>query len=318
MSKTRTTVYYYVIIGFLTILLYSVVAGCGGPKHGEVSETLVVARVNGRNITAADVSRRMYPQGRPEGAVPDPKAVEAVTDQLVDRALILNWADKNKIKVDDETVNARLAMIKADYGARGFDKYIKSQGMNLEQFKSQVKDDLTVELAVEKAITSQIKISEADIVKYYEKDKGKYSPGKEYHIQQIIVENRVEAEEALTKLAFGADFEEIAAEVSLAPDRYAGGDVGYVPADALPSEVAEQLAVLPVGKVSPVVETEYGYFVVKLLDVREGEATPLSEVRDEIESELRAAAGEKKYAAWIGSLREGADVKIDKKALERI
>jgi foldase protein PrsA len=318
MNKTPTKVVYYIYIALLLGFLYLIVSSCGGPERSEVSETLVVARVDGRNITAAEVSRRMYPQGRPEGAVPDSTAVEVVTDQLVDRALILNWADKNEIKVDDETVDARVAMIKADYGARGFDKYVKSQGMNLEQFKSHVKDDLTVELAVEKAVTSQIKVSEADIVKFYENNKAKYSPGKEYHIQQIIVESQTEAEEALTKVAFGADFEEIAAEVSLAPDRYAGGDVGFVPADGLPPEVAEQLAVLPVGKVSPAIETDYGYFLVKLLGVREAEAIPLGEVRDEIESELRAKVGERKYAEWIESLRKNADIKIDEKALERI
>jgi len=274
--------------------------------------------VDGRNITAAEVSRRMYPQGRLKDAVPDPTAVEAVTDQLIERALVLNWAEKNKIKVDDETVDARVSMIKADYGARGFDKYLKSQGINLEQFDANVKDDLTVEMAVEKAVISHVKVSEADVVKFYEANKSKYSPGKEYHIQQIIVETQVEAEEALTKLAYGASFEEIAAETSLAPDRYAGGDAGYVPADAVPPEVAEQLAVLPVDKVSPAIKTDYGYFVVKLLDVREGEAAPLSEVRGEIELDMRTKIEEKRYDEWIESLKKGADIEVDKKALERI
>ncbi len=308
----------FVAAAVFSICVFFVIAGCGGPKRGEVSETVVVARVDGRNITAAEISRRMYPQGRSKDAVPDPTAVEAVTDQLIERALVLNWAEENKIKVDDESVDARVAMIKADYGARGFDKYLKSQGINLEQFETNVKGDLTVELAVEKAVISQVKVSEADIVKFYEANKSKYSPGKEYHIQQIIVENQVEAEEALTKLAYGASFEEIAAETSLAPDRYAGGDVGYVPADAVPLEVAEQLAVLPVGKVSPAIKTDYGYFVVKLLDVREGEAVPLSGVRDEIELDIKTKIEEKRYGGWVESLKKGADIEIDKKALERI
>jgi foldase protein PrsA len=318
MNKRRVRIIYPVITALLLISFHSVLGGCGGPRHGEISETVVVARVDGRNITTAEISRRMYPQGRPKGAVPDPTAVEAVTDQLIERALILNWAEKNKVNVEDETVDARVGMIKADYGARGFDKYLKSQGMNLEQFKSQVESDLTVELAVEKAITSQVKVSEADIVRYYEANKSKYSPDKEYHIQQIIVENQVEAEEALTKLAYGASFEEIAAETSLAPDRYAGGDVGYVPSDAVPSEVGEQLGVLPVGKVSPAIKTDYGYFVVKLLDAREGEVIPLGEVRDEIELGIRAKVEEKRYAEWIESLKKAADIEIDRKALERI
>jgi foldase protein PrsA len=308
----------FAAVAFFSICGFFMMAGCGGAKRGEVSETLVVARVDGRNITAAEVSRRMYPQGRPKDAVPDPTAIEAVTGQLIERALILNWAEKNKIKVDDDTVDARVAMIKADYGARGFDRYLKSQGINLEQFEANVKGDLTVELAVEKAVISQVKVSEADVLKFYEANKSKYSPGKEYHIQQIIVESQVEAEEALTKLAYGASFEEIAAETSLAPDRYAGGDAGYVPADAVPPEVAEQLAVLPVGKVSPAIKTDYGYFVVKLLDVREGEAVPLSEVRGEIELDIRTKVEEKRYGEWVESLKKDADIEIDKKALERI
>jgi foldase protein PrsA len=308
----------FVAVAFFSTCTFFMTAGCGGAKRGEVSETLVVARVDGRNVTAAEVSRRMYPQGRPKDAVPDPTAIEAVTDQLIERALILNWAEENKIKVDDETVDARVAMIKADYGARGFDRYLKSQGINLEQFEANVKGDLTVELAVEKAVISQVKVSEADVLKFYEANKNKYSPGKEYHIQQIIVENQVEAEETLTKLAYGASFEEIAAETSLAPDRYAGGDAGYVPADAVPPEVAEQLAVLPVGKVSPAIKTDYGYFVVKLLDVREGEAVPLNEVRGEIELDIRTKIEEKRYGEWVESLKKGADIEIDKKALERV
>jgi parvulin-like peptidyl-prolyl isomerase len=110
----------------------------------------------------------------------------------------------------------------------------------------------------------------------------------------------------------------VAADKSVAPDRYAGGDVGFVPLNALPTAVAETVKTLPEGVISPVIETEYGYFLVQVEGKKEGGAIPLEEVSDEIYGKIRDDKEGKAYAKWLEELRAAAKIKVEENILEKI
>ncbi|MCI0482028.1 MAG: peptidyl-prolyl cis-trans isomerase, partial [Candidatus Dadabacteria bacterium] len=125
-------------------------------------------------------------------------------------------------------------------------------------------------------------------------------------------------EDALTAIDFGTTFEQVAADTSVAPDRYAGGDVGFVPLDALPTEVADVAKTLPKGDVSPVIETRYGYFIITVEDVKTSGPMALDEVEDEISDLIRAEKEAKAYQEWLDQLRGKAKIDIDEKILKKI
>jgi parvulin-like peptidyl-prolyl isomerase len=119
-------------------------------------------------------------------------------------------------------------------------------------------------------------------------------------------------------LAYGATFEEVARELSISPDRHAGGDVGYTALEALPPEVAAAVKNLPPGQTSGVITTPYGFEVVKVVGVREARRRPLTEVRPEVEDLLRTEREEELYARWLEELKESTKVSVDDKALAEL
>jgi parvulin-like peptidyl-prolyl isomerase len=301
----------------VAVALLAATAGCrkGGEK---TPPELVVARVGERRITSADVYRGLYPQGRPKEARVDAAAARRVVDQLLERAMILAWARESGIEVGPADVDARLELIEADYGARGFTSYLKSQNLSAEAFRGTVRDDLLVEAAIEAAVVDKVSVSYDDVVAYYNVHADEFEMPAEFHLKQIVTDDKARAEEALDKLEYGATFEEVARELSLSPDRLAGGDVGYTTLAALPPEVAAAVENLPAGQTSGVIETPYGCEIVKVVGVREARRRPLAEVRTEIEDRLRTEREEALYAQWLAELRKRSKISVDDKALAEL
>ncbi len=290
-------------------------AGCRKGEEEGAPGTRVVARVGDRGITAAEVYRGLYPQGQPEDAKADAGAARRVVEQLVERALILAWAEANGLRVSDDDVEARLRLIRADFGARDFVSYLKSQGLALETFKEIVRDDVAVEAAIEAAVVDKVSVSYEDVVAYYNVRADEFEVPAEYHLKQIITEDKAKAKASLAKLEYGATFEEVARELSISPDRHMGGDVGYTTLEALPPEVGAVVKELPPGRTSGIIETPYGFEIVKVVGVREARRKPLAEVRTEIEDRLRTEREEEAYARWLEELKKTAKISVDESAL---
>jgi parvulin-like peptidyl-prolyl isomerase len=302
----------------VAVALLAAAAGCRKGEESKAARELVVARAGDREITAADVSRGLYPQGRPEDARVDDDAARRVVEQLLERAMILAWAEDNGVAVTDADVAARLGLIKADYGARGFASYLKSQNLTAEAFEETVRDDLAVEAAIEAAVVEKISVSYDDVVAYYNVHAADFEVPAEFHVKQIVTDEKAQAEEALSKLEYGATFEEVARELSISPDRHAGGDVGYTALEALPPEVAAAVKTLTPGETSGVVATPYGFEVVKVVGVREARRRPLTEVRPEVEDLLRTEREEALYARWLEELKKSTKVSVDEEALAEL
>jgi len=300
------------------VLLLAAAAGCRKGGEGEAARELVVARAGDREIKAADVYRGLYPQGRPEDAEVDADAARRVVEQLLERSMILAWAEDNGVDVTDADVEGRLGLIKADYGARGFASYLKSQNLTAEAFEETVRDDLAVEAAIEVAVVEKVSVSYDDVVAYYNVHAADFEVPAEFHVKQILTDDKARAEEALAKLEYGATFEEVARELSISPDRHAGGDVGYTALEALPPEVAAVVENLPPGRTSGVITTPYGFEVVKVVGVREARRRPLTEVRPEVEDLLRTEREEELYARWLEELKKSTKVSVDDKALAEL
>jgi parvulin-like peptidyl-prolyl isomerase len=215
-------------------------------------------------------------------------------------------------------VEARLNLIEADYGPRGFASYLKSQDLTAEAFRETVRGDLVVEAAIEAAVVKKVSVSYDDVVAYYNVHADEFEAPAEYHLKQIITDEKARAEEALAKLKYGATFEEMARELSVSPERHTGGDVGYATLEALPPEVAAVVKSLPRGRTSGIIDTPYGFEIVKVVGVREARRRPLAEVRPRIEDRLRGEREEEVYARWLEELRKGAKISVDDGALAEL
>ena len=82
--------------------------------------------------------------------------------------------------------------------------------------------------------------------------------------------------------------------------------------------MAETIKTLPEGEISPVIETEYGYFLVKVEAKKEGGAVPIDEVNDEIYGKIHETKEIKTYSKWLDGLRAAANIKIEENLLKNL
>lgn len=147
-------------------------------------------------------------------------------------------------------------------------------------------------------------LPEAEVQAEYDAQYGSVGGVTEYNASHILLETEADAVAVIEALAEGADFAELAQERSTGPSGPNGGQLGWFTAGMMVPTFEEAVFALEVGEVSAPVETQFGWHVVVLNDMREQEAPALEEVRAELEDGLRRA----RVDAAITELSAAADV----------
>jgi parvulin-like peptidyl-prolyl isomerase len=153
-------------------------------------------------------------------------------------------------------------------------------------------------------------VTRAEIEAYYTPHRSEFERPRTAHARQIVVKTREEALDVLRQLRSGADFGELAAERSIAPEADVGGDLGTVTADDLQPELSEVCFSLPVGQLSREVETPFGFHVIQVL-ARNPPTTPtLQEVETRISEILQSRKRQAAYERWLADLRAKANIRL--------
>ncbi|GGF75232.1 SurA N-terminal domain-containing protein [Alteromonas lipolytica] len=166
---------------------------------------------------------------------------------------------------------------------------------NLSRFDTQEKVNLAyVSLAVED-LKGEVSVNDEEIEQAYRDNIALYKTDEERRVSHILVEfgddkaaAKSQAEALLADLGQGADFAALAKENSA--DTFSaenGGDLDFITAGLMdPAFDEAAFAIADVGDTSGIVETEFGFHIIKLTDIKPVEVTPLADVRDEIEAQL--------------------------------
>ncbi|MGJ7923190.1 peptidyl-prolyl cis-trans isomerase [Neobacillus sp. LXY-4] len=143
---------------------------------------------------------------------------ESTLKDLIDQKVIEQMAKKYDIKVNDKEIDRELRMLKTS-------AYSQGQYQNEEKLKQQIK----FSLLLEELLTKDAVISNKEIEKYYQQNKGLFTIPTSYHLSQIIVDTKKEAEQTIDELKQGSSFSVLAMERSI--DEFSanqGGDIGFV------------------------------------------------------------------------------------------
>lgn len=132
-----------------------------------------------------------------------------------------------------------------------------------------------------------VPVSDADIQAAYQERYANVDPEQEYHAAHILVATQEEANDVVAKLDDGADFADLAKEVSTGPSGPNGGDLGWFGAGVMVPEFFDAAAALAVGEVSQPVETQFGWHVIKMLETRSREVPNVDDVREVLIEEIR-------------------------------
>ena len=264
------------------------------PAHAAVQPLdHIVAVVNDEVITRQELDKRYQEVqrnlSRQNTPLPPRDVLEKqLLERMVTELALQQHARSTGVRVDPAQVERALQRIaeqnKLDMA--GLAAALEREGQSLDSMRNTIRNELLVARARERDVDNRISVSDAEIEGYLQ-TQAQQGAETEYNFSHILVtvpENaspesiqarRARAEDILAQLAAGADFAQLSASHSDAPNALQGGAFGWRASGKLPTLFADALKPLQPGQVSPLLKSSNGFHILKLNDKR-GLDAPLS------------------------------------------
>lgn len=288
----------------------------------------VLARVNGETIEKWEFENAVKRvEARAGSPVPPDKRDEVlrgVLDQLVAYHLLAQESRARKLDVTEAEVDAQMAQARQGFPTEeAFKQGLAAQGVTLEQLRQQARTGLQVQKVIETEIASKIAVQDAEVSAFYQQNLARFKQGDTVHASHILIgvaqtatpaekaAARAKADAALKQVKAGADFGTIAKTQSQDPGSAPnGGDLGFFPKGQMTPAFEEAAFKLKPGAVSGVVETPFGFHIIKVLERRGARTAPLAEVGGEIKQFLEQGQRETKLEQFLDQVKTKSKVEI--------
>ena len=288
----------------------------------------VLARVNGEKVERWEFDnavKRM--EARAGGPVPPDKRDEVlrgVLDQLVAYHLLAQESRARKLAIPDSEVDARLADIRKSFPTEdAYKQGIAAQGLTLEQLKLQAKTSLEVAKVIESEVNSKVAVQDPEVKTFYDSNLERFKQGDSVHAAHILIglppnataeqkaAAKTKAAAVLKTVKAGGDFATLArANSTDQGSAQNGGDLGFFPKGQMTPAFEEAAFKLKPGTVSALVETPFGFHIIKVIEKRPPRTAPFEEVAGQIKDFLTQGQREQKLEAFVESVKAKGKIEI--------
>ena len=288
----------------------------------------VAAKVNSEIITLsaieerAELLRQKY-VGAPI-SISEQDLLKDALNMIIEERLQIQEGKKFGFIVDEYAIDAAVEDIKKKNNlADGqLQEMLKREGRTLESYKNHIRDQILVSKITQFEIGNRVKVSEKSIIKYYKKNQKEFWEEGKVRARHILFisergssENRRraklrQAKKVLSEIRKGSDFSKLAIKYSEDVSASSGGDVGFVKRGKMVREFEEAVFSLKPGQISDIVETEYGYHIIKVDEVLPGKTLTLKDVKNRIHKILSMQKQKQVYDDWINELKKSAFIEV--------
>ena len=252
----------------MTLSIMLTISGCTSAKD----KALIT--INDKSITAYDLSQYLPIYGMTVGVditkvtdkskLADMKA-KALSDLESMEVIKQYYAGKNQNVIPDTKDKDFETFLTQVNGDAATAKFIKDNKISEDYLKSFFLNQYYTS-AFFAEVSKEVKDPVSEAKKYYESNKGEFST-EQVKASHILVKTKAEAEAILKELQGGADFAALAKAKSIDPGSAKnGGDLGYFAKDAMVAPFAEAAFSTPVGELSGIVQTDFGFHIIKVVD----------------------------------------------------
>ena len=292
----------------------------GGCRQFEQTENRAVITVGSRSVTSEDLKKDIeFISALSHIPAPKDKQVrEQIVEQIINHYLILEYGRENGISITEYDIQSSLNNLKRDYTEESFQDALLRGYVDMEQWKSRLGEQMLVNKIINSVMDNVSSPSYQVIKEYFEANIDQFKSPRMVEFRQIVTMTKEEAEDILKQLQSGGVMGNLASEYSIAPEAEKGGEVGWVALGDLDESMEKILFSLPVGKISPVTRTPYGYHIFEVISVREKGIKDLPEVIREIESKLVNEKREEYFQNWIKELKTQMKIEINRDMLNQL
>ena len=336
------------VIALPVMALALVLGGCGKDGESEKSSDLktgeatvlnnenTVATINGEGVLASDVAREQSMLTQQMAGRVDPAQMQTMAagmkqqafTNIMKRVLLRQAADREGMKVSEEDVAAKIEVVKSNFPSEeDFNAQLGISGLTYEEFENEIKYTVKVEKLIDRLSANLKKTTLKEAKSFYDTNTDQFENPervKASHIlikfeaddsEEIKAEKRKRIEALLVRVKGGQEFTDLASENSDCPSSKNGGDLGYFGKGQMVKAFEDAAFALEKGEVSGIVETRFGYHIIKLTEKEASNTTPFDEISNDIVEYLFNMKKQMEVEKYIQALRDLAKIEYSDSTL---
>jgi peptidyl-prolyl cis-trans isomerase C len=320
MQTKHTRQVFAIVMALAMALVFSLaVAGEKDPAQDKV------AVVNGSVITRAEFDRevraaeqRITMRGKSLSDSQQETVRKETLARLIERELLYQESQKKGVKVDEASLDAKFK--KQFPNEAEFKKILSNMNMTEADLRTRFIKGMAIRQFVDKEFLQKATVTDKEAKKYYDSHPDAFKQPEQVRASHILIkvdsktdkskkaEARKTIEEIQQKLKKGGDFAALAKEFSQCPSSAKGGDLGYFKRGKMVKPFEEAAFSLKPGEISDIVETQFGYHLIKVLDKKPESTMPYKEAKNKIEQRLKREKAQKELSSYIAKLQEKGKV----------
>ncbi len=288
-----------------------------------------VAIVNDTPITEADVTlevkRIMFQAKAMQKPIDESMMLsmrEKVIDSLINRELLFQQSKAKGITTDEADIDNNIDLIKQRLEVgQSFESLLLEMGISIETMRTQVAQASAIQKLLEVAVYPQAMVSEKESRIFFENNPQYFKKPEEVKASHILIQvtpaandeeklaARKKIEDVQNKLAAGDDFANLARQYSEGPSNVNGGDLGYFDRTKMVKPFSDAAFDLKPGQVSDIVETRFGYHLIKVYDKKAKTSYVFEDIKDRLGELLQQQKIQEETVRYLEELRRTASVK---------
>jgi len=289
----------------------------------------IVAKVNGTmipleafNRAMDDLKVRHATTGRKGVDYDSPEVKMEVLESLINEELLFQEARRQGFKVKEETIDIQLQKAKEQYGSEAaFQNALAAVDQSEAELRQQLRRYLMIQELVRERLFQQADISEETLRAYYERHAQRFRQPANVLASHILIRVRPDAPEEQkqaarsdletlrVRLEEGEDFLAVAQEFTKRRPNAEGGDLELVLRGQMPRPFEDAAFALEPDSLSQVVETDKGFYLIKVIDNTAQTNVPFEKVREELKKRLSQEKAQQDLRGYIAELRGRATIK---------
>ena len=240
---------------------------------------------------------------------------------LIDEELEYQDGVRRKIRATDADIRTAWTGMARQYGGEAkFRAALAGAHVTEANVRQELVRQIVIKKSVDTAVTNRCAVTVDDAAAFFRSNPERFVQPEQVHVFGITVgvdpssnatvwqAAKAKAEEAHRALAEGRAFADVAAQYSSDPSRTDGGDMGLVHRGSMSAPFEEIVKGLKVGETSEVIESLYGYHVLRITDVRPPEQKTFDQVSATLVKDLTSRRCTEQKTAWLAGLHAAATI----------
>ena len=309
---------------FMPLVLLGTVCLIISCSRDDLSDREYIATVNDEKIFYDEYQKRLNTRKNilPPRALPDSLSKrrmleEEILESMITEKIILQRASQLNLSVSNTELEQKVLDIRKDYGDHFFD-FLISQNVQYDEWCEEIQKEMLMDKVVAADVNASVRVSEDEAKDYFHEHPDLCKTEAQVRVAQIVVRNPEKAHAIKVRLENGEDFASVAVQESIGPEASRGGDLGLIIRQTMPEPLDETIFHLPVGIVSPIVKSAYGYHIFKVSEKRPAQTRSFDACKGDIMADIRIHKEDSAFTAWLDKLKRKAVIKKDTKIFKEM